>query len=351
MSIEDALLEHLNFCRTSPAEYANRLEKYLSAGNVNSETMVSGTDFSLKDLSAAIEGLKKSVPAIELKWSNGLFLAAKRCMKGLKTPGPKFPKLSSEELLNTVSKYCKCSGALKENFSIGNNIEDLVVCLLGNGLIDSNIMKAEYKYVGITLKESKNHGKLAVIIFAEDVNDMPAENQEKSSKHRENSLNSAEFSELKEIFAQIRQGMSFSECKKSLEQSSLSVYIPPNAESLDFDGFLATLLNNISLRSSPKSFFSPIKGKSKMIDDISDLKDFSDSLESEHSIGEYDCFKSIPINAENESFSFNNQPFSSESSLNSKLDIGIYLGKVTDGDSVGSFLQGQTIESDKSNKT
>lgn len=353
MSIEDVLLEHLNYCRISPAEYSSRLEKYLSVGRFNSENLVSRTDFSLKDLSASIESLKKSASVTELKWSNGLFLAAKRFMKQLNKIGQaKYPRLTSEELQITVSKYCKNSGAIQENFAIGNNIEDLVICMLGKGLINSNIMKAEYKYVGISLKESKNQEKIAVIIFAEDINDaLSAEIQEKSSKHTEKSLNSAEISELKEIFSQIRQGMSFSECKRSLENSSLSVYIPPNVENLDFDGFLASLLNNLSLRSSPKSIFSPIKGRSKMIDDISDLKDFSDSLDSSHSIGDYDCFKSIPFNAENESFSFNNQPFSSESSLNSKLDIGIYLGKVTDGDSVGSFLQNQVLESDKSNKT
>ena len=356
MSFEDTFLEHLNFCRSSPAEYSQRLEKQLSMQShyfVCSGFSSQDSDFTPCNLNSILEILKTASPAPELKWSNGLFLASKQHLKEVMKAGAgKFKRLETKELETKVGKYCNFAGLLTDCVSIGSSIEELIVHMLLEGQSGSNLMKAEYKYVGICLKELKNSSKLGVIILAEHVSDLPsAESPEKNSNSSQKFLKTTEIAQLKEFFIKFQQGLPFSECKKVFAGSTFLNFLPQTLDALDFDGFLDSTLNNLSSKSSSKTIFSPINGKSAYLDEMSELRDLSDSLDSDQSINDFECFKVVLPKTDNDSFGFNEIPYSTESSQNSKLDLGAYIEKISDGESIGSFFQNPTIHSVNYGKT
>ena len=350
MSFEDTFLEQLNFCRSSPSEYSQVLEKHLSMqGHYIVYSGFSSQDSDLRpcNFNLVLENMKTAPAVGELKWSNGLFLASKQHLKEImKTGAGKSKRLETKELETKVEKYCSFSGLLKEFVSIGSSIEELIIHMLLEGQLGSNIMNAEYKYVGISLKDIKNSGKLSVIILAKHVSDLHSvESSEKNSKSIQKSFNTAEIAQLKEFFTKFQQGLPFSECKKAFVGSSLLNLLPETLDALDFDSFLDSTLNNLSSKSSPKATFSPIQGKSTYLDDMSELRDLSESLDSDQSINDYECFKIVLPKSDNDSFGFNEVPYSTESSQNSKLDLGAYIDKISESESIGSFFLNSAMHS------
>ena len=180
MSITEKVFAELNECRTNPSAYSQNLSKTLRfykgkllerPGLVSVETSEGAAN-----VQACINYLKAIAPVAPMDHSAGLTMAAQLHADDI-GPSGRISHIGEDgsEPSDRIEKYCRWSGHLGENIDYGNSSpEGIVVSLLvDDGVIARgqrlNIMKKEYKYVGIGFSYHSEQEYVCVIVFSEVV--------------------------------------------------------------------------------------------------------------------------------------------------------------------------------------
>ena len=157
------LLSEINLARTQPQQYADFIDSYYK-----NQTTKEGA----AALSELLRILKSSKPLSELQPVSGLRLAAKVLVDAQGATGETGRYAIAVE--ERISRYGVATGPVGENVSYGQLMprEQIMRALLDDGIPSRmhrlNVLRAEYRSVGISCGSHKEYDAMCVIILAGD---------------------------------------------------------------------------------------------------------------------------------------------------------------------------------------
>lgn len=191
--LQKAVVAELNVARTQPMKYVEYLKAHKLKFNGNHYREDDGRKMSTKEgvaaVDEAIEFLSKQKPLGELKFSEGLSLAA---LDHVEDTGPAgitgHTGADGSDAAARVQRYGKWEKRTGENISYGFSAAKAIVMqlIIDDGVADrghrSNIYQPAYRVVGIAIGPHKRYQHMCVMDFAGGYRDDRSAMRKRKSK-------------------------------------------------------------------------------------------------------------------------------------------------------------------------
>jgi uncharacterized protein YkwD len=179
---EEEILREINLLRTDPTTYAKNLDKLKASMQGKTLVLPGGDRLMMNEgapaISEAVNALKRVTKLGKLEYSSGLSLAAKAQLNNLKADiSLGHMGTDGSDVTGRLFKVGFPGKFTAENIALysKSGTEAVFQMVVDDGLTSRvhriNLLKAEYKLVGIAFGTGKNNVEICVLVFADKFKD------------------------------------------------------------------------------------------------------------------------------------------------------------------------------------